>query len=51
LLFWLTDSHGAEIKELLNLHRIVKCDVECLSIEDDILLVLFDVVSFDVFNV
>jgi hypothetical protein len=51
LLFWLTNSHGAEVKELLNLHRIVKCDVECLSIEDDILLVLFDVVSFDVFNV
>jgi hypothetical protein len=51
LLFWFTNSHRAEVKELLNLHRIVKCDVECFSIEDYILLVLFDVVSFDVFDV
>ena len=50
MLFWLTNPYCTEIKELLNLHRIVKRYVKCFSIESNILLVLFDVVAFNIFD-
>lgn len=50
LLLWLSDSHGSEVQELLNLHGVVERDVERFGIQTDVLRVLLDIVSFYVFD-